>query len=601
MKPLRKSPPNHLIPFLERWQSNNSPDDLGVCRFIFDIYELSKRKGYPDLIRDFKPKYGVAPWARQALYEYFNFYPGMQKEDRCFAYATYREGTKTTWFSWALPLYETLVGQYGIYFQDQLFPEVDYQVLKGKTGKEAMKRLMNISSTLNKPIIHDLFGNLKPSYKQVKDKDGKDQSNLLILTNQYVFESGGIEQPIRGFNVLQMRPKKVTYDDPENYENTKTQERRKNNRNEVMQEAFGAIVDNGSLIYIGNKIHSDDTLGKLLDPKNKQWKKQFHTITYTKGPKGEKLPGKGNLETEICDWPQRDTIARIKRRKEWYEGQPDMGGLAGFLKEYYNIISSEVEFKIKEFNGEYFSKFGINWLKINTSAGPVYRNVNIYVGNDPAISEKKLSSDAVIAVIAVDGYHNRYVLEISRGKYDIRDRFFDGAVLPKIVATTPEEIKGIRRKGSAEECVRMFLKYKAQGISIETFGQQMTFYNETKQILDQLGLKPTIMPYAGRGPKGGSTDSKTGRIRQVPLAYFESGKYFIKDDMEEKPELKSEIETFPYSGLHILDAVHIAEQLVSAPKPIVWDHLGNFVLKAKKEKETPTERSNKDMEPWIVA
>ena len=156
LKPVRKTPPNHLTPFLQRWQSNNSKRDMGMIRFIFDLYELNRRKDYPVLIRDFKPKYGVAPWALDALYEYFVYEPGMTKEDRCHAFATYRGGSKTTWFSFFLPIYETLVGQYGIYFNDTLFPEVDYQVLKGKTGKEAKKRLMNINNFLNKKLILDL-------------------------------------------------------------------------------------------------------------------------------------------------------------------------------------------------------------------------------------------------------------------------------------------------------------------------------------------------------------------------------------------------------------------------------------------------------------
>lgn len=594
IKPVRKTPPNHLLPFLERWQSNNNPKDLGIVRFIFDLYELNRRKGFPPLIRDFKPQWGVAPWAAEALHEYFIYEPGMTKEDRCHVFATYRDGTKTTWFSFALPLYEVYVGQYGIYFNQHLVPEVDYQVLKGKTGKEAKKRLLNLSHFIGRPLIKHMFGNLKPSFKDVKEKEGKDEASLLMLTNNYMFEASGIEQPVRGFNLLQVRPKKITFDDPENKDNVKTEERRKNNRAEVMEESFGAVSDDGCIIYIGNKVHADDTIGKLLDEKNTQWKKQFHTLTYTPGPNGTKLPGVGNLDIELPDWAARDTIEKIRRRLDWFEKQPELGGLKGFLKEYYNIIKSDAEFKLKDFHGRYERKFGNNWLVVSTEKGEEWRNVNIFIGCDPAISEQKLSSDAVVSVVAVDSYNRRYVLDVAKGKFDINDRFKDDYDFKGVVALKPEEISNIIRIGSADEVTRKFIFYNAMGIAIEVYGQQLTFFNEAQVKINKLGKRPIMLPY------NGGAQSKTTRIRQQPLAFFESGLYHIKDDLKEKNALKVEVNTFPYSGLHILDSLHILEQIISPPKRIEYDALGNFLLEEKKKQESFS-KVEENVESWIVS
>ena len=595
LKPLRRTPPNHLIPFLPRWQSNNNPNDLGVVRFIFDLYEFNKRKNFPPLIRDFNPAFGAAPWVKDALYEYHIYEPGMTKEDRCHVFATYREGSKTFWFAFALLVYETVVGQYGIYFNDYLLPEVDYQVLRGKTGKEAKKKLLNVISFINNRFMVNMFGELRPSFKDVKDKVGKDESTFAILKNGYIFEAGGIDQPIRGFNVMQVRPKKITFDDPENRENTKTEDRRKSNSTEVMEESFGAVHDYGTIIYIGNKIHADDTIGKLLDKENKQWKKHFYTLTYSRGPNGTKIPGKGNLLVELPDWPLRDTITKIIRRKEWFERQPKLGGVRGFLKEYYNIIKSEADFKIKEWHGEYVRDYGVNWLKVATDKGFEYRNVNIYIGCDPAISEKKLSSDAVVTALAVDSWHRRYVLEISAGKFDINDRFLEATYTPpNVVCTKPEEIANIVRIGSSDEIIRKYLRYNANGISVETYGQQLTFYNETKNKLERLGKRPIMLPYQG------GADSKITRDRQLPLAYFESGHYYIKDDMPEKENIKNEVETFPFSKLDRLDSLHIAEQLVIYPKRLEHDSLGNFVLEEERKKQD-IHKVIPGAEPWIVA
>jgi len=280
IKPLRKTPPNAILPHLTRWQSNDDPNKLGIINFIFDMIELNRRAGLLPILKDFKPEYGVAPWARASLAAYFEWFPGMTKEDRCFAIETYREGSKTFWWSFVLPTYECLVGQYGIYHHDYIFPEMDYQVFRAKNGNEAKKRLMNISSFLNNKIITHHFGFLKPTFQEVKTKDAKDTGQLLILNNKYIFETSGIDQPSRGLNIFQIRPKKFTFDDPQNRENTKTPGRREQCDNEVMDESFGAVSDEGSIVYIGNRIHPDDTLNKLIDISNKAWRKYKYLLTY---------------------------------------------------------------------------------------------------------------------------------------------------------------------------------------------------------------------------------------------------------------------------------------------------------------------------------
>jgi len=110
IKPLRKSPPNSLLPYLHRWQSNNNPNDLGIVRFAFDLYELNRRMGMPPLYRDFIPSAGVSPWASQCLNDYYTWEDGMTKEDRCFVIATHREASKSFWFATLDELYEMTMG-----------------------------------------------------------------------------------------------------------------------------------------------------------------------------------------------------------------------------------------------------------------------------------------------------------------------------------------------------------------------------------------------------------------------------------------------------------------------------------------------------------
>lgn len=598
MLPAKKTPSNNLLPYIKRWQSNNSPNDLGIARFIFDIVLLNRKMGLIPVLKDFRPEYGVAPWAKHALAEYFVYEKGMKKEDRCFTIATFREGSKTFWFSFVLPVYEVLMGEYGIYYNRNLFFDVDYQVFRAKNKDEAKKRLMNISSFLNNKIIHLMFGNLKPSFKAVQMKDAKDTAGLLILSNRYILEASGIDQPSRGLNIFQIRPKKFTFDDPQNRENTKTPDRRQQCDNEVMEESFGAVADVGSLIYIGNKVHQDDTLGKLHDKDNHIWKKQFYTLT-VKIIDGVIYPGTGDLKNEVPAWPRRDTIKDIQKKKEWFESQPRLGGLRGFLKEYYNIIKSDANYQIKYHNAEYLRAFGHNWLIFDRNGEKEYINVDIVIANDPAISEKKNTSDAVICVLAFAPDHKRYVLEYSSGKFDINDRYLDVDYVPSngIVAITLKEIMNIRRRGSVGELIRMLLKYNARGIVVETAGQQGTFFNELCDKLEKLKLYPIKMPYSGGHEK------KTEKNKECPLAYFEAGLYFIRENMD---KLKADIESFPFTKQDHIDALRIAEQLASFPEKLTYNPLGIKPKDIPDLRKEPAEQYHKagnytnNYEPWII-
>lgn len=606
--PVRKTPGNNLLQYLPRWQQNNSPKNLGIVRFLFDMYEINRQLGNPPLIRDFKPEYGVAPWASDALSSWFDYKPGMTKDDWCHVVATHREASKSTWYSFILPIYLMLVGQYGIYHNDNLLPEFDYTVLRGKNSKEAQKRIMNISNFFNKPIIKLLFGDVKPSYKEVKEKEAKDTGGLLILSNGYIFECSGIEQPSRGLNIFSVRPKLFIFDDVQNKENTKTEERRRGIDEEVMMESFGAVADEGSMIYIGNKVHRADTLGRLLDKDNPVWKKHFYTLTMRKED-GVLLPGVGDLANETPMWGKRWTIEAVKKRKEFYESQPNLGGLKGFLKEYYNIIKSDTDYKIKYYLATYEYIHNINWLVFTKSDGSKeYKNVFVTIGFDPAISDRKHACDSAITVLAVDSDHNRYILEQIYGKWDIHDRYYDGEekVLP--IALLPEDLVKVKRRGSVEQVARTALKWHVDAIDVETeVGTQWTFYNELVETLKSVNF--TKHPVPEKSPAEG----KLEKLKQIPLMYFESGKYNLpgvidKNGMvncrEDIKPFENDVIAFPDCAKDRLDSVYLAEQVISYPRSIPFNPLGYHKEEEEDKKHQVKQYKKKtllnEFEAWIV-
>lgn len=593
LKDCRITPPDYLIPYLKRWQSNNSIKNLGIVHFIFDLFYLNEQFNYPKLIKDFNPDFGVANWALKALLQTYTFEKGYTKEDRCFAIQTYRGGSKTFWFAFVSPVYDALVGQYGIYFHNNILPEVDYQVIRRKNSSEAKKALMGIASFFTKPLMTKLFGNLKPTYKQVKDKNAKDSANLLILSNSYIFECSSIDQPSRGLNLFQIRPKKIIFDDPQNRHNTKTVLRREQCDEEVMYESVNAVADDGMIIYIGNRISNDDTLSKLIDPTNTAWKKFQATLTV----KPDGSPGVGNLDEEIPDWSSRYTIQDIKKKKEWFTVQPKLNGVRGWLKEFYNIIKSEANYDIKYANPVYFREYGVNWIKVNKDGKEIIENVNIYIGVDPAISKKIYSSNAVVVVIAVNHKGERYVLDYSSGKFDM----FDKPFLEYKDNFNVLERNKIERVGTIGEIARKAHYYNVDGIGIESgVGVQEVFLQSTIDILhNQLHIFPTIMPII---PK----QDKTEKLVQSPLAFFEIGLYNVRPSMS---ELIDEVSSFGEgSRKDILDAIYNAEAIMRIPDRIDYNPLGlpNKALEEEKKFEKfITKQAQKtsllnDYESWIV-
>ena len=554
-----------LKQYLPLWQNNNE-NYLGIIDFCFRLFPNA-----------FNPKYGVAKWARNALKEVLKYKPGMTKEDRCHVIATFREGSKTTWFAYGLVLYVILVGQYGIYWEDNLLPNINYVIYKSKTGKEARKRLLNVRISLALPTVKKYFGEIVPNIKQIRSKEAKDESNLLILPNSFVLEAIGINQPIRGANVLNRRPNLVIYDDPEHLENTKTDERRENNEKDLLEETYGALSSDGMIIYIGNRVHHDDLLGKLLN--NKSWHKQFYQLSnlLTKRPD----------EPHISEWPEKFPPEYIEKMKNWYETH-DKLGYKSFLKNYYNVIPSDSDYKIKYYEGEYFRQDNINWIRyIDEYGEEKIENLYIVVGNDPAISDAKDSSNSSIVVVGFTPTKKRFVLEAYTGKMDLHDKYVNDELKVYPFAYNPDDIAKLYKRGNCEEIARKVKKYYADCVVIETAGQQKVFFIETKELLYNANMYPVMIEYV-------PNINKISKLKEGLLIFFELGYYYVKKNMT---NIISEVETFPHSKLDTLDALFLCEKGARIPNKIEYGKVDYSVKNNTIVFESVVDENS---EPWIV-
>lgn len=576
LKPIRKRPENReLLRLLPSWQNNTGPNDLGLIRFGFEMF--------PHIL---KREFGTAPWVRTAFSDVLYYEPGLKKIDRAHAICTFRDGSKSTWFAQMFPLYMTLVGQYGVYWNDNLLPETNYIRIRSKNQDEAEKRITNATSefTQNEPLIH-YFGNLEPTLKDVKDKKLKNQAKLLMLLNGYVWQAQGLNMPSRGALVRGKRPNLDINDDVENKENTKTPTQRQWNAKEVLSEQFGGLDHDGLSIYIGNYVHEDCLMKHLL--KNPGWKPQYYQISYTDED------GK-----ERSSWPARFSMKYIRNLLAWYSAHEELGGKKMARMEYWNEIISDDGYETKYVDGRYVRKQGMNFIELlNEDKTTTLLRCYIVVSGDPAISKDKKSSFPAITVTAFASDGNRYVIDCLRKKLDLRDRYFDernDRAKVDVIARTPEQLGLVQSRGMVEEMARRILNFHADGFALENAGQQLAWYNDLViSILDPLGIKIDKFWY---NPK----DEKTYKLRMYLLNWFSAGKYFFFRNAPFIQELDKEVVTFPDNKKDLLDALHNAERLGAGHLPKETTFTASGHIKVFGQEEENDYVAPPGVEPFIL-
>lgn len=566
-----------LTKYLPRWQSN-SRYDLGIVRFGFELFPHTLDR-----------KLGIAGWVKPALGQVLQYKPGMDKTDRAHAIRTYRDGSKSTWFAKILQLYLMLVGQHGIYWDNQILPLADYIRMRGKSQEKAEEKLTNITMEVgNNERILELFGDLQPSVKEVKTKKLKNQAKLLILRNNHVLQAQGLNMPSRGANIFDKRPKVDINDDVENKENTKSQQQRDYNSQEIMGEQFGGLADNGLTIYIGNMVHNDCLISHLLRP-NSGWKTQDHTIT--------KIDDNGR---EYADWPERFPLEKVKKLREFYAKQTKGNGLYIFNMEYYNRILSDSDYKYSRFTGKLYQKNGRNWIKVLnedplTKLNEPYKHYNchVVVSGDPAIAGQSGSSLGVVSVNAFCSDGKRRLLNLGVRMYDINDRFVEPALAAHPFAMTAEELGNVYRRGMVQEMARFIFMYNADAWALETAGQQLAWYNDLVALLKEVGKGH--LPGMRVNPT--EEGEKKRKLQFGLMNFFSAGLYEISNDLDFFEYLKNEVDTFPASSLDVLDSIYNTEQIGMCPTPMAYDP---FSVEKPDQFVSPDADLPDDVDPYMI-
>lgn len=332
----------------------------------------------------------------------------------------------------------------------------------------------------------------------------------IILSNGARIVAVGTGQRVRGFIEKDTRPTHIICDDVESELNSKTPESRIGNRKWITEAVMPSMADHGKIVFIGTVIHEDCFLCYLRE--DKSWDVSWYQII--------------NEEDGSLLWEERFPMKRVLEIKASYT---NIGNPNGFYQEYMNIAQSPDErpfkpeyFKMHSF--EYENIGGQNCLVKHNGDEKTVKPVNVYMGIDPASSLSGHADYFAMAILGVDNYMNRYIIDLVRKRVDPKDQ-------PKLI-------------------IDYYLKYKPLVTRIETVGYQEALRSFTRELMKEKGI---YIPGLENGVK--PRNSKSERLFSlVPI--LASGRfYFRHQDVLAMEEFLS----FP-KGKHddFLDSIYYA-------------------------------------------
>lgn len=174
-------------------------------------------------------------------------------ENKFLAILGYRGSAKSTYATLAFPIFSILRGWSHL------------ALIISDTGMQVRDHLYNITNELenNKLLIHD-FGpfNLSSDY-DVADEWNKHA--MIVPKYDAKITGRSMGQKVRGLRYKQYRPDLVIADDIENIETVQTREQRNKTYTWYKSEVLLASDEGAKDIIIGNLLHKDCTLARIID------------------------------------------------------------------------------------------------------------------------------------------------------------------------------------------------------------------------------------------------------------------------------------------------------------------------------------------------
>lgn len=430
-----------------------------------------------------------------------------------------------------------------------------FVVLVSKTLGHARDLLGSIKNTLDhSETFKALFGYWGRHSAQTWQRDEiilKDGTRLLCRSST---------QQMRGLKHINQRPTLVVYDDPQDEENTKTDDALNNALDGLLKGIMpGLDALRGRVIVIGTPIHERGIVNILEDAED--WETLKYWALYKEGvDDGAFKPMREEEHLYSALWPE---IWPVEKLIQTYESREAMGKTSSFYSEYQSVIVGdkdqlfpettfrywEGELKRDE-NREHYLVITHKGRPMQSLPEPKRLPVNLFMGVDPASSTSRTADYTCIFVIAMDAEKNVYCIDCWRQR------------------AKPMQV--------AEAIRTLYKRYRPKKTQIETVGYQEMLRQYLREEV------PEYIP--GLEIKNNPRRGKTERLESLQPE-FALGKVYIKPLMT---AFMDELVLFPRAkNDDTLDAFYYARKGAYRPYHDITD-------------KKPEERHAQPMVDWIA-
>lgn len=410
-----------------------------------------------------------------------------------------------------------------IFLKDDNEPRV--VVIVSKTQAHSVNRIMRIQNLMEYSTpFKQLFGYWGEHTAR------RWRTDEVILKDGSVLLARGMGQPIRGVNYEGVRPTLVVIDDPQDENNTKTDEAMNDHVDWLLKGVVPALDKRikSRVVIIGTPLDNQCIVEQVA--KMPDWKTVRKSYLIEEDNKA------------ISIWPEMQSVEELINERTALEAT---GRAYVFYQEKQcQIIGNRIalikEEYLRYWDGTFESSDEGPYLNVTHRNGellpqPEKLPVNVYIGVDPASSTARRADYSVVFAVGYTENNEVYCLEYFRDRVSpmkLVDKIFD-----------------------------MFNHYKPMRVGIESTGYQEMLREYVKQKTDEQGI---YIPGLELGEK--PRNQKTNRLESIQ-PNFARRKVVLKSGME---AFKTELLTFP-NGEHddTLDGYYYATRRMRTPYHIV--------------------------------
>lgn len=426
----------------------------------------------------------------------------------------------------------TLIAAYAVLHHLLFYGDKTYIIIQSKTRKEAVKRLRKIKNIFHSRVFRAVFDkhyneSTCPIWREDK----------ILTPDGDTIEAIGTGQQTRGLKEDDTRVTLWVLDDPEDENNTKTQDSMDDNFHRLLTSLPALSKNESQIIIIGTPIHQMCMVERLMNAEG--W------VT-------AKFPACDEITKEVL-WHEYETYEDLMQEKK---EMMSLGKVSVFYSEKMLVITGDEDAVFREADIQYYKGFidivdgeailNITSLNKKELEEPILKPVNLYMGVDPASSESSKSDYSTTVMIAYDEDQCIYVLP-----------YFEKQVRPSV---------------HAEDIINKIIEYPIKRVNVETVSYQESLRNIINDYLReknkyQYGLEKKWTPRR----------DKDTRLKDLER-FTVNKKLYLQENMH---TLLAELLNFPRGRKNLLDGLWYATRYLSIP-----DHSTEPIK--KEEEDEPT-------------